>query len=101
MKFVELEENFDPEVYVRVDLSRYAPGGATTLAGMDGARSTISQFPPAERAGQGGRTAPSERPADGGLPRGGRECADLVGLALDATAGLQGSAYLSVFKHTR
>ncbi len=49
MKFVELEENFDPEVYVRVDLSRYAPGGATTLW-MDGARSTISQFPPAERA---------------------------------------------------
>jgi replicative DNA helicase/5S rRNA maturation endonuclease (ribonuclease M5) len=43
MKFLETDENFDPQLLVRVDLSRYAPGGVTTLW-FDGATSTVREF---------------------------------------------------------
>ncbi len=43
--FLETEENFSPEMLVRVDLSRYAPGGVCTLL-MDGAKSTVRTLRP-------------------------------------------------------
>lgn len=43
MKFMEADENFEPQLLVRVDLSRYAPGGVTTLW-FDGATSTVREF---------------------------------------------------------
>jgi 5S rRNA maturation endonuclease (ribonuclease M5)/KaiC/GvpD/RAD55 family RecA-like ATPase len=41
--FLDTDENFEPQMLARVDLSRYAPGGNTTLW-MDGARSTVREF---------------------------------------------------------
>jgi 5S rRNA maturation endonuclease (ribonuclease M5)/KaiC/GvpD/RAD55 family RecA-like ATPase len=46
-KFMEVEENFSPEMLVRADLTRYAPGGATTLW-MDGAKSKVTEFTQAQ-----------------------------------------------------
>jgi KaiC/GvpD/RAD55 family RecA-like ATPase len=40
---LDVAENFGPKLYVRVDLSRYAPGGVCTLH-MDGGRSTVSEM---------------------------------------------------------
>jgi KaiC/GvpD/RAD55 family RecA-like ATPase len=40
---LETEENFEPQMYVRVDLARYAPGGVCTLF-MDGATSTVREL---------------------------------------------------------
>jgi replicative DNA helicase len=41
--WMETEDNFEPHLLVRVDLSRYAPGGTCTLF-FDGARSTVREF---------------------------------------------------------
>lgn len=41
--FVDEVEAFDPKMFLRVDLSRYAPGGTTTLW-FDGATSTVREF---------------------------------------------------------
>jgi 5S rRNA maturation endonuclease (ribonuclease M5) len=38
--YLETDENFEPQLLVRVDLPRYAPGGVCTLY-MDGATSTV------------------------------------------------------------
>ena len=40
--FLEAEDNFEPAMLTRVDLSRYSAGGTCTLM-MDGARSTIRE----------------------------------------------------------
>lgn len=45
--FVETEDNFEPLMLVRVDLSRYAPGGQTTLF-MDGPTSTVRELDDAD-----------------------------------------------------
>jgi twinkle protein len=45
--FLETDDNFEPAMLVRVDLSRYAPGGTCTLW-MDGGRSTVREFNPEE-----------------------------------------------------
>jgi twinkle protein len=45
--FMEAEDNFDPQLLVRVDLSRYSAGGVCTLW-MDGSRSTVREFNPDE-----------------------------------------------------
>jgi 5S rRNA maturation endonuclease (ribonuclease M5)/KaiC/GvpD/RAD55 family RecA-like ATPase len=47
--FMQVEENFQPQLLVRVDLSRYSSGGATTLW-MIGAKSKVISFPEAARA---------------------------------------------------
>jgi 5S rRNA maturation endonuclease (ribonuclease M5)/archaellum biogenesis ATPase FlaH len=41
--FTESAENFESNMLVRADLTRYAPGGSTTLW-MDGATSTVKEF---------------------------------------------------------
>jgi twinkle protein len=41
--YMEVDDNFEPQMLVRVDLSRYAPGGVVTLW-MDGATSTVREF---------------------------------------------------------
>lgn len=41
--FLEVDENFEPQVMCRVDLARYAAGGVCTLY-MDGARSTLREL---------------------------------------------------------
>jgi hypothetical protein len=41
--FLETDENFQPQMFVRADLTRYAPGGNCMLW-MDGAKSTIREF---------------------------------------------------------
>jgi twinkle protein len=41
--FMDTEENFEPHLLVRVDLSRFSPGGTCTLW-MDGARSTVREM---------------------------------------------------------
>jgi hypothetical protein len=41
--FMDTEENFEPHLLVRVDLSRFSPGGVCTLW-MDGARSTVREM---------------------------------------------------------
>lgn len=41
--FLEANENFEPQLLVRVDLSRYAPGGVCTLL-MDGGKSSVRSF---------------------------------------------------------
>lgn len=41
--YMDTEENFEPQLLVRVDLSRYAPGGTCTLY-MDGATSTVREL---------------------------------------------------------
>lgn len=41
--YLEADENFEPQLLCRVDLSRYAPGGVCTLW-MDGAKSTVREF---------------------------------------------------------
>jgi len=43
--FTESADNFEPNMLVRADLTRYAPGGSTTLW-MDGATSTVKEFSP-------------------------------------------------------
>lgn len=43
MGFMEVAENFGPELLTRVDLSRYSAGGVTTLM-FDGARSKVNEF---------------------------------------------------------
>lgn len=43
MKYLEVEENFSPEMLVRADLTRYASGGTTTLK-IIGAKSQIVEF---------------------------------------------------------
>lgn len=45
--FIESDDNFEPQMLVRVDLSRYAPGGQTTLY-MDGSTSTVRELSPAD-----------------------------------------------------
>jgi 5S rRNA maturation endonuclease (ribonuclease M5)/KaiC/GvpD/RAD55 family RecA-like ATPase len=45
--FVEEEQNFGPYMLARVDLSRYSPGGATTLF-MEGGTSTVREVKPEE-----------------------------------------------------
>jgi hypothetical protein len=45
MGFMEVEENFGPELLTRVDLSRYSSGGVTTLI-FDGAKSMVKEFSP-------------------------------------------------------
>jgi hypothetical protein len=47
--FIEVDENFAPELLVRVDLSRYAPGGVTTLK-MIGEKSKVVEMTHEERA---------------------------------------------------
>jgi replicative DNA helicase len=63
---LDVAENFSPKMYVRVDLSRYAPGGTVTLW-MDGGRSTVTELdaervklpgPPATQ----GLSVPTEQP---------------------------------------
>lgn len=46
--FLEAESAFEPQLYTKVSLSRYAAGGIRTLY-MDGARSTVRELTPAER----------------------------------------------------
>jgi 5S rRNA maturation endonuclease (ribonuclease M5) len=41
--FMDTEENFEPHLLVRVDLSRFSPGGTCTLW-FDGARSTVREM---------------------------------------------------------
>lgn len=41
--FTESADNFESNMLVRADLTRYAPGGSTTLC-MDGATSTVKEF---------------------------------------------------------
>ena len=45
--FMEIEENFAPELLTRVDLSRYSAGGVTTLL-FDGGKSKVTEFTPAQ-----------------------------------------------------
>jgi hypothetical protein len=40
---LETEDNFEPQMYVRVDLARYAPGGVCTLY-ADACRSTVREL---------------------------------------------------------
>jgi replicative DNA helicase len=47
---IETEDNFEPMLYGRIDLSRYAPGGSFTLY-MEGATSTIREVSDAEKVG--------------------------------------------------
>lgn len=47
--FLEADENFAPEMLVRVDLSRYAPGGVVTLM-MEGGKSKVRELTEADRA---------------------------------------------------
>lgn len=42
--FIEVAENFSPQLMARVDLSRYSSGGTTTLW-MDGSKSKVTDFP--------------------------------------------------------
>lgn len=41
--FLETDDNFEPQMLARVDLSRYASGGSCTLY-MDGATSTVREY---------------------------------------------------------
>lgn len=41
--FLDCDDNFEPQLLCRVDLSRFAPGGVCTLM-MDGAKSTVKEF---------------------------------------------------------
>jgi replicative DNA helicase/ribosomal protein L37AE/L43A len=43
MGFMDVDDNFEPQMLTRVDLSRYAPGGTCTLY-FDGARSTVREM---------------------------------------------------------
>lgn len=58
---VETEENLEPHMLVRVDLSRYAPGGITTLY-MDGAKSTVRELQPEDL------NLPPTTPCGGNIP---------------------------------
>jgi hypothetical protein len=49
--YLDIEENFEPQMLVRADLTRYAPGGVCTLF-MDGARSTVREFLPSDLTGE-------------------------------------------------
>lgn len=42
--YIQVAENFGPQLLVRVDLSRYSSGGSDTLW-MDGAKSKVTSFP--------------------------------------------------------
>jgi twinkle protein len=46
--FLETEANFEPRMYARVDLSRYAPGGQAMLC-MEGAMSLVREYTEEER----------------------------------------------------
>jgi hypothetical protein len=59
MGFIDEINSFDPQMFVRVDLARYAPGGTTTLW-FDGATSTVREFDKQEVA-----AAVSQQPKDG------------------------------------
>lgn len=48
--FVETSDNFEPQMLVRVDLSRYAPGGQTTLY-LDGALSLVREIDDGDMTG--------------------------------------------------
>jgi KaiC/GvpD/RAD55 family RecA-like ATPase/5S rRNA maturation endonuclease (ribonuclease M5) len=50
--FLDVQENFSPDLLVRADLTRYAPGGVTTLR-MIGERSKVVEYTPAEIVDKG------------------------------------------------
>jgi KaiC/GvpD/RAD55 family RecA-like ATPase/5S rRNA maturation endonuclease (ribonuclease M5) len=46
--YMEADDNFDPQMLVRADLTRYAPGGVCTLM-MDGAKSLVRSMDNSDR----------------------------------------------------
>lgn len=57
MKYLECDDTFEPQMLVKVALSRYAGGGICTLW-MHGATSTVSECPSESSVSQGQQTGP-------------------------------------------